>query len=201
MNNPKPYTREDIAKLGNAIIYLVERLGPVSKTKLLKLLYFVQETSVRKYGLRFFDMPFQVWHLGPVAEDVFVELSAETAETPVMLDEYINRSAVDGKTFVAPRKAFSDDEFSDNEIKLLQFVTDHYGQYSADELVALTHRKHSLWYKTAQQNGVLEYLKNRMMTTTAIEIDFGQLVTEHPDQQWIYTNQQEFLEHSRMLKA
>lgn len=198
MNTPKPYTREDIAKLGNAIIYLVERLGPVSKTKLLKLLYFVQETSVRKYGLRFFDMPFLVWHLGPVAEDVFVELSAET---PVMLDEYVNRNTQDGKTFIAPRKAFSDDEFSDNEINLLQFVTDHYGQFSADELVALTHRKHSLWYKTAQQNGVLEYLENRMMTTTAFEIDFGQLVAEQPEQHWIYSNQQEYLEHSRMLKA
>jgi len=198
MPSIKPHTREDTAKLGNAIIYLVERLGPVSKTKLLKLLYFVQETSVRKYGIRFFDMPFLVWHLGPVAEDVFVDLSAET---PVVLDEYITRNNTEGKTFIGPRKAFSDDEFSDNELELLQLVVDHYGQYSADELVALTHRTHSLWYQTARDKGVLDYLENKLLTTTDIEIDFSRLIVNAPDKQWLYTNQQEFLEQTRLLKA
>jgi len=54
----KTYSRSDIEKIGNAIIYLAERIPDLSKTKLLKLLYLLEETFAKKYQL-----PFLIWNL------------------------------------------------------------------------------------------------------------------------------------------
>jgi uncharacterized phage-associated protein len=193
----QPYSRADIAKLGNAIIFLAERLRPLSKTKLLKLVYLLEEASVRTHGLPFFNMRFAVWKHGPVAKDLFIELSAEE---PVLLSEYINRVEDNGITYVVPKLNFSDDEFSDNEIDLLDFVAETYRGYSAQQLVELTHRKHSLWYQTARETGVLEFLEKGQLNATEEEIDFIKLLEEMPEKAKMYSDQREFLEQSRALK-
>ena len=198
MIKSQPYTRADLAKLGHTLIYLVEQLGAVSKTKALKLIYLLQEASVKTNGLPFFNMPFLVWRLGPVAEDVFVDLSAEE---PVLLADYIQRREVDCKTFIEARQPFSDDEFSDNEMDLLAMVARTYGPLSAERLVDVTHRPHSLWYQTARENGVLDYLEQGRMNTTNYEIDFGRLLDDMPDKKRMYAGQLEFLEQSRALKV
>jgi len=198
MTKSQPYTQADLAKLGNALIYLIEQVGPISKTKALKLIYLLQEVSVKNSGLPFFNMPFLVWRLGPVAEDVFVDLSAEE---PVLLARYINRREEDCKTFIEALQPFSDDEFSDNEMGLLEMVAQNYGSLSAERLVEVTHRPHSLWYQTARENGVLDYLEQGRMTTTPYEIDFSRLLNDMPEKQRMYAGQLEFLEQSRALKA
>ncbi len=198
MTKSQPYTQADLAKLGNTLIYLINQLGPVSKTKALKLIYLVQEVSVKTYGLPFFNMPFLVWRLGPVAEDIFVDLSAEE---PVLLANYIQRQEQDGKTFIEAHQPFSDDEFSDNEMDLLAMVAKTYGPLTAERLVEVTHRPHSLWYQTARENGVLEYLEQGRMNTTNYEIDFGRLLNDMPEKQRMYAGQLEFLEQSRALKV
>lgn len=197
MSNSQPYSRADLAKLGNALIYLANQLGPIPKTKALKLIYLLQELSVKRYGLPFFNMPFLVWHLGPVAEDLYVDLSAEE---PVLLAEYVQCRQEDCRTFVTARQPFSDDEFSDHEITLLQNVAEAYGNLSATQLVELTHRPHSLWYQTAQEKGVLTYLQQGNMTTTNHEIDFSRLLADMPDKQRLYAGQLEFLAQSQALK-
>ncbi|QDK80723.1 DUF4065 domain-containing protein [Spirosoma sp. KCTC 42546] len=198
MTKSQPYTQADLAKLGNVLIYLVDRLGPISKTKALKLIYLVQEVSVKTYGLPFFNMPFLVWRLGPVAEDVFVDLSAEE---PVLLANYIQRQEEDCKTFIHASQPFSDDEFSDNEMEILALVAKTYGSLSAERLVEVIHRPHSLWYQTARENGVLDYLEQGRMTTTNFEIDFGRLLDDMPERKRMYTGQLDYLEQSRALKV
>lgn len=198
MTNRHPYTQADLAKLGNAIIYLIDRIGPLSKTKLLKLIYLLQETSVKAYGLPFFNMSFLVWRLGPVAEDVFVDLSTEE---PVLLGDYIHRQEWDCMTILRSRKPFSDDEFSDNEMNILEMVAQKFGSFSADQLIDLTHRPHSLWHQIAREKGVLDYLEKGLMTTTDYEIDFGRLLDNMPEKQRMYVDQLAFLAQSQALKV
>jgi len=54
------YTKGEIAKIGNAIIYFAERIKPLPKTKLLKVLYFLEEASVKKWGSPFLGLKFDV---------------------------------------------------------------------------------------------------------------------------------------------
>lgn len=197
MSKLRPFTHEEIAKLGNALIFMTERLGPLSKTRLLKLVYLLQETSVRQHGLPFFNMPFAVWKFGPVAEDLFVDLSEEQ---PVLLADYVRCESRDCMTFVYARRQFSDDEFSDNEMVLLEDVIQTYRNFSAEQLVAHTHRNGSLWHQTAREQGVLEYLERGQMNRTDFEIDFGRLLADMPQKQHIYQDQLAYLEQSRSLK-
>ena len=72
-------------KLGNALIYVAERVQDLSKTKALKLLYLMEERMVLRYHVPFLGIPFEVWQAGPVAKDVFIDLS----DGPYLLKDYI----------------------------------------------------------------------------------------------------------------
>jgi len=83
-------------------------MQPLSKTKLLKLLYLLEEFSVKKYHVPFLDLKFEVWQAGPVAKDVFVDLSQDE---PVMLKEFVsidcnNFNGVTA-TYIKPKKEFN----------------------------------------------------------------------------------------------
>lgn len=193
----QPFSNSEIDKLGNTVVYLAERIKPLSKTKLLKLIYLIEEYAVRTYGLPFFNLDFSVWKLGPVSRDLFVDLSSDE---PVLLANYINRTIADGSVFITPKKAFSDDEFSDNEMDLLEHIVETFQTTSAAELIQLTHRKHSLWYVTAQENGVLEHLENGHLNSTEIPIDFSRLLDDMPLKKGIYEDQLGYLKNTKSLK-
>jgi len=190
------YTKDEIAKIGNAIIYLAERINPLPKTKLLKMLYFLEETSVKKWGCPFLNLKFDVWHLGPVVRDIFVELSSE----PVLLADYIQCMEDGDSRVVLPKRPFSDNEFNDNELDLLDLVVKSYGHLTGKELIRLTHNKHSLWYNTAQRNQVLEYLEKGLQTTTDFSINFADLLEEEPEKRAFYGESLDFQRLNKALK-
>ena len=47
-------------KLGNALIYVAERVPDLSKTKALKLLYLMEERMVLRYHVPFLGIPYEV---------------------------------------------------------------------------------------------------------------------------------------------
>ena len=42
------FTNEQLEKIGHTVVYLAERIPELSKTKLLKLLYILDEISIKK---------------------------------------------------------------------------------------------------------------------------------------------------------
>lgn len=146
----------------------------------------------------FFNLDFTVWKLGPVSRDIFVDLSSDEL---ILLSKYIWKNTnVDANINIFPKVEFSDEEFSDNEMKLLEHITDTFKDYSASELVQLTYRKHSLWYLTALEHGVLEYLEEGKMNSTEIPIDFTRLLDSMPVKRAIYDDEREYLGKSQSLK-
>ena len=163
----KAYSRSDIEKIGNAIIYLAERIPDLSKTKLLKLLYLLEESFAKKYQLPFLNLEFEVWQAGPVARDIFIDLSDE----PFLLKDYITIEKKDDATYIKPTIGFSDGEFSDNEIDMLDLIVAHFGSLTATELVNRTHQKNSNWYKVAKNKGLLDLFENRLTNSSDEKID------------------------------
>ena len=191
-----PYTQAEINKLGNTLVYLTGQLGKTSKTRLLKLLFLLEELSVKSAGLAFFQRPFMVWKFGPVLPDVYVELSGDQG----LLRPFVRCDEHDGCRYFTAAQPFDDSEFSDVELALLDKVIALYGRKSADELVAFTHRPGSLWYETAQQKGVLPYLQEESLSTTEIEIDFSDLLSDEPQKKARYHDHLTFLEDVRAIK-
>lgn len=184
-------TKSDKEKLGNTVVYIASHTKNLSKTKLLKLLYFIEEYSVRRFHTPFLGLPFEVWQAGPVVKDVFIDLS----ETPVLLDGYVTKEVVGDATYILPAKSFVDDEFSDNDLLVMDEVMKKYGDKTAKELVGITHRKGSLWYMVAERNNLLASFENKLMNNSDCVIDFAEELTETGKD--FYRDQIDFLQTSR----
>lgn len=63
------FSEDSKQKLGNAIVFIASRVGQLSKTKLLKLLYLMEEYMVKRYHTPFLAIPYEVWQAGPVAKE------------------------------------------------------------------------------------------------------------------------------------
>ena len=189
MENPTyiKLSKSQIDKVGNAIIYLSRNIPYLSKSKALKLLYILDELSIKKSGIPYFNLKYKVWKFGPVSEEIFIDLSSETT----LLKEYIERSSEEGTTIINPIADFNDDEFSDNDIQLLDFVVERFGKQNAKELVSYTHRKNAPWHNTAKKNSVLELLENEEINNTELLIDMGSLVTHDERKMSLYNDYQE----------
>ena len=189
-------TNQQISKLGNALIYLSKGVSELNKTKILKLLFLLEEASIKKYGHPFFGFDFQIWKLGPVLKDVFIDLS----EDPLtLLKDYIKRDDTNSKEFIAAHD-FSDDEFSDNDIGLMDIIINFSRNKTAADLVKYTHSDNSLWKKSAQKNNVLEQLEHGTLTSTDYNIDFSLLFDENSFLKEKYEHAVENLEFIKHLK-
>ena len=108
-------SESDRNKIGNAVVYVAQHIDNLSKTKLLKLLYLMEEYSVVRFQTPFLGLPYEVWQAGPVAKDIFIDLS----ETPVLLDGFVRKKVEADKTYIEAIRAFSDEEFSDNDMTVM----------------------------------------------------------------------------------
>jgi uncharacterized phage-associated protein len=191
------FTKDQIDKVGNTIIYLSKEMTDLTKTKILKILFLLEEASIKKYGYPFFGIDFQIWKLGPVVKDIFIDLSEES---PGLLSEYITRDETNVSVFRSV-KDFNDDEFSDNDMELLQIVTSFVKDKNASALVKITHSQNSLWRKSAIKNGVMELLEEELINSTEYNIDFSLLFENNPDMIERFEEIKENLEFSKHLKS
>lgn len=182
------FSDSQLEKIGNTIIYLAERIENLSKTKLLKLLYILDEISIKKSGIPLLNLKYKVWKFGPVSEELFIDLSSDTT----LLEKYIFRSN-ENESEIKAKIAFKDDEFSDNDIELLNHVIEKFGFKTSIELIEYTHRINSPWYNTAKEHAVLELLEKEIINNTEYMIDMGQIISHDDRKLELY---QEYLEYN-----
>src|ERR1700722_3755750 len=108
---------------------------------------------------------------------------------------------VDGNLYIEAKKEFSDDEFNDKELELLEEISKRFLYCTAKELINFTHRMESIWYKTALKNGVLDLLEKGQMTTTDIQIPLDEIIEGEEEKLALYRNHKEFIAFSKSLKS
>lgn len=179
------FNSDQLEKIGNTVVYIADRIPQLSKTKLLKLLYILDEISIKKSGIPILNLKYKVWKFGPVSEELFIDLSSE----PTLLEKFINRDS-EGN-YIVSKVHFNEDEFSENDIELMDFVIEKYGNKTAKELISYTHRVNSPWYNTAKENSVLDLLESETINNTEYLIDMGMIVSHDERKLEIYS---EYLE-------
>lgn len=190
------YSHDQIDKLGNALIYLIDKMGSLPKTSLLKLVYIIEEKSIERRGMPFFNLDFEVWKFGPVCQNLYVEFSEE----PILLKKFIKKRNIKNGFVFDKNASFNDDEFSDSDIFLIDEIINEFSGANCNDLIAYTHRENSLWYNTAKENGVLELLLNEEIPTTNLKIDFTELIKNEPSKLEFYYEHKEFLNFVSSLK-
>ena len=191
------YTQQQVEKIGNAIIFLANGIGMLYKTKLLKLVYLLDEISVSRQGIPFFNLEYKVWQAGPVSVDLYEEFN----EHPFMLENFIDLEFDEKGTRIVPKKTFSDDEFSPIEMDLLQEMVDSYKWAPAEKLVELVHRKDSPWYIMADENHLLDDFTGKRVNTTDFIIDLSVLIKDDPQKLALFNENKEITDFSRPLKS
>jgi len=159
--------------IGNLIIYIVDYCKnismPLYQTKLLKLLYLIDEESVRQNGTPITWLEYDVWQKGPVPSDIYLSKFPNLNK----VDEYVSFEERSNKYLVVKKKEFNDGSFSEVDLDIIEKVLHVYGGKTSDELIEITHKPGSLWSKVVEEKNIKFSQENH---TSDESIDFLQLI-------------------------
>jgi uncharacterized phage-associated protein len=188
----------NLDKIGNLIVYLVDEIKKKHRqntylTKLLKLLYIIDETSVKDTGAPVTGLDYRVWKMGPVAYEVYKDfvsdepnMFASFAEGKKSTSKIRNNEIIKIETI----NRFDDSEFSDYEIELIDKIVDRFGHYDGEALINLLHEKGSLWDKVVEENQLVPIFEKQ--NTTDHRIDLLE-VLEDPHKRELFKNSKDSL--------
>lgn len=174
-------------KVVNTIVYLLQNLGgTIYLTKLIKLLYILDECSVKETGVPFTWLEYKAWRKGPVPVELY-DLLRNKIGTKAVLDLFSEFLIIDKKEnplqtdkdayLISSKHSFDDDEFCEYEINLMDRIIQMYGSKNSNELIEILHSIDSLWYKTVEKHQ-LDFQFNLMQNRSDFTISFTELIKE-----------------------
>lgn len=138
------------ARIGNLLAYLSTRIPCIPMRKMLKLIYIIDEESIRARCLPITWLTYKAWAKGPVAEDVF-----DAKETHVF-DSFVKIvTSQDGKLLFIPVVQADMAEFSKVEQSIVDDIIARFGDKSSNELTDITHEPDSLWSIVVRENDII----------------------------------------------
>ena len=152
----------------NAIIYFANNTKYCGKTKLLKLLYFLDFRHFKETGKSVTGLDYYAWSMGPVPKDIFEKLSENMKPD---LKQAIHELPKEGFQKIRPKQKFDPKYFSGHEMKLLEEISFIFKDAKADDMVESTHLKNEPWDRTLKEKG--EFQKIDYML--AIDCEIGSM--------------------------
>ena len=180
--------------VGNLIILLAKKCASLYHTKLIKLLYLIDEEAIRERGIPITWLDYKVWQYGPVDPAVFYIRN---------FSEYISSettTSIDGNaatTIISPKKEFDDDEFSEYDLEIIEKTLVKYQNKTANELVNITHKVGSPWDLTKKENDLDFSIAN----ISDVSIDMSRIVKNDPVKYANYKEAYEGMSFMSVLKS
>ena len=178
-------------KIVNTVIYLSSKIQNLYKTKLLKLVYLLDEISVKETGSKFTNLDYHVWQYGPVNIDLYNISFNNHSEIQVIANKY--------GEIIRTTTTFCDDEFSDYDIELMDRIIKIYSNYTSKELVDLLHQEESLWMQKVKEKELEAFFKYDENTRTKFKIDFEKLVEDCFYKKAVYQSAEESLRFQKTI--
>jgi uncharacterized phage-associated protein len=136
-------------KLLNAIIYFCHNTKYCGKTKLMKLLYFLDFIHFKQTGKSVTGLDYFAWEMGPVPRGLYEELDSMNPD----LAKAITILPQDEFQKICAKQKFDDRYFTQRQMKLLKTISDIFFEAKADLMVESTHLKNHPWDKTIKSKG------------------------------------------------
>lgn len=178
--------------IGNLIILLADKCAPLYHTKLIKMLYLIDEQAIKDSGVPITWLDFKVWQYGPVDPAIF--FIKKNFESYIALKDEIN-SYGKHSTIILPRKEFSDEEFSEYELEIVNKVITEFKDKTTSQLVDITHKAGSLWDITRKEHNLVF---SSIANISDVSIDMSRLVKDDPQK---YSNYMEAAERMSFLSV
>lgn len=146
-------------KLINAIIFFATNTRFLGKTKLCKLLYFLDFEHYRETGRSVTGMEYSAWKMGPVPVDLYeeVEMPEPDMSAKVEFVEIETRSGSPMLT-VKPIAPFDDSHFTKRELRIMQKLANEYKGARSEDIIEATHLENQPWHKTYIEEGKRQQL-------------------------------------------
>jgi uncharacterized phage-associated protein len=150
------YRQPDFAKIAGIISFFqVSGKNPLFKTKLNKLLFYADFNAYRLTGYSITGLEYRAIQFGPVPsqfQKMYVSLS-EQGQISIDEQYFGNGAYGDEIKAIIP---FQQIMFSQEELKVLEFVAKRYGKLLTDDIVNLSHYEAG-WSNNAEQKALINY--------------------------------------------
>jgi uncharacterized phage-associated protein len=168
-------------KLINAMIYFCRNTKHCGKTKLMKLLYFLDFIHFKQTGKSVTGLDYYAWKMGPVPKDLYEELGSMSSDLAKAI------SIVPQNQFqkICAKQKFDDQYFTPRQMKLLKSISEIFLEAKAEHMIESTHLKNHPWDKTIKQKGELQkidYLLAVDDTKDSLPLDVAQEIMEEVEE-------------------
>lgn len=171
-------------KLINAIIYFARNTKNCGKTKLMKLLYFLDFIHFKRTGKSVTGLDYFAWNFGPVPVQVWEEIKNGMGAD---MREAITISQNGDFHHVQAKKDFCDQFFSNRELKILEQVAFIFSETKTGEMVEITHMENMPWDRTLKEKGEYQKIDYFLAIDSRKDsLDIEQAVYRHAEREEMY---------------
>ncbi len=139
-------------KLINAISYFAKHTKYCGKTKLMKLLYFLDFLHFKQTGKAITGLEYFAWERGPVPKELFEELENMKPD----LSSAIKITPIGDFQKVVSQKKVNDEFFTKREKGILENIALIFKEAKAEDMVEISHLKKEPWHKTLKEKGAFK---------------------------------------------
>lgn len=162
-------------KLINSIIYFLNNTKNCGKTKLFKLLYYLDFMHFRETGRAVTGLDYYAWDYGPVPKTLYDEINNPTPD----LKENVfipTKADKNDKSFVElkAKKKFDNKYFTKRELRILKNVAFIFRDVKAEEIMEASHLPNHPWDRTIKTKGEkakIEYTLALDSTDSSLSLD------------------------------
>lgn len=132
-------------KLVQAVVFFAGRVRKLGKTKLYKLLYFIDFQHYRDTGRSVTGQEYFAWKMGPVPVALHDELNAPKLDWQGRVAFNTIQVAKGSMLSVNATSEFDPSHFSKRELRLLESLAVEYRDADAEDMVEATHLENLPW--------------------------------------------------------
>lgn len=138
-------------KLLNAIIYFANNTKFCGKTKLYKLLFYLDFTHFKEMGRPVTGLDYYAWDFGPAPKKLHEELTKQPGD----IQEYITLlDSANSFVGVKAKKKFDGKHFTKREIRILKELCEIFRDAKAEDMIEASHMSELPWDVTKKQKGM-----------------------------------------------
>lgn len=140
-------------KLIHAIIFFAKNTRKLGKTKLCKLLYFLDFEHFKQTGRSVTGLTYNAWKMGPVPVSLYEEIDDPSRDLADAV-QFQPKETKDGQMLaVVAKRPFDASLFSKREMNLLRGLAKEYWDSNADKMVEATHLENMPWHQVYEVEG------------------------------------------------
>lgn len=147
--------RANKERIGILLSYIGKQIPNLTLRKLIKLIFLIDECSVKEKGYPLTWLNYYAWEKGPVAREIY-----DVKNNGGLFSEFINvkKNEENGKYMISTNTSFDLEtgmtKFSQNQIDMIDSIIEKNRTADEEKLTEITHEEKGAWNDTVKRNNI-----------------------------------------------